>query len=256
MKLSTLILLLLFGHQILGQKVEKGQNIVTGTVVDSIMDEKYGNQVSTINYSFYAQPTKAYQKEANRLIYDYIKGLLIDTLYDPPMPQQISSSYFRHALNNFFQAYMNLTEEYGQTPPCWVITDIKIDEKTLKNNVQVIQTSGIYTGGAHPNKYDIYSVINKKSGKTLSWKDLLKDSVKFTKVAEKYFREVEGLKENDDYSSYFFESGSFELSKNFDFGKNEIRLIYLPYEAREWARGIILVTIPKTAIKKYLHFKW
>jgi hypothetical protein len=174
------------------------------------------------------------------------------------MAEKVSRPFFKDAVLNFFEGYNYLRFQLNvdDLPPFSFQEKITIDTTSLKNYVQLIGSTYAFTGGAHGNYFVTHNVVDKRSGEEISWDKLLKNKEEFTKVAEKYFRKVENLEPTSNFDNYFFDNQKFTLSQQFVFSKKGITLIYQPYEAREWARGFIEVTIPKSKIKKYINFNW
>lgn len=263
MKNYILVLLITFGVTAHAQRVlivdnEKLAPIVTGEYKANLVTPNAEPAESRVSYSYFGFTEEAYKKKVNELIYDYVHEVAIDTAYIHPITEGLSLQFFKDAINNFFESYnyVRFKLNVDDLPPYLLYMDIRIDTSSLKNYVVLTEESDLYTGGAHFIKYNDYKVVEKASAEIITWNKLLKDSTSFMEVAEKYFRKEEKLKKGMDYSSYFFESGKFEPSRNFIFTKKGMTMIYQPYEAREWARGYIIVKIPKNKIKKYLHFNW
>lgn len=246
-----------FSQRVVIKELEKLEPFMTGVYKDKLITPNEEPMESVVEYQFYGYDTIPYQKKVNQLIYDYTKSVAIDTAYIPIAPS-LSRQFFKDAVHNFFEGYNYLRFQLNvdDLPPFFFNGKITIDSTSLKNYVQVSGQTYLFTGGAHGNYLTEYHVVNKKTAEKVTWGNLLKDSVAFAKVAEKYFRITEGLSPTDNYDAYFFDNQKFNLSKQFVFTKKGIKLIYLPYEAREWARGFIEVNIPKGKIKKYIKFNW
>lgn len=286
MRILILLLISFFSIQTFAQfeKIDKTQRfgaIIQGQYNHTITTQDYEPTSSSVSYNYFGITDFEYQKVINQRIKEYIEFCMIDTAYFP-IEENLSPKFFEDALNNFVESYNYVRFRLGDdVHPFWINTSILIDTINFKNYVQVANTSNIYTAGAHPYIMDEYLIVSKEKGQIITWKNLVKEDQldAFTSVIEKYFKKVEGLKKKDDIITnstanhwseeelkektdnfripiYFFSSKRFELSKNFQFTKKGIRLIYLPYEAREWARGSIIVNVPKRKIKKYLNFNW
>ncbi len=263
MKKIIFILLVTFSVGAQAQRVlvvdkEKMAPIVTGEHKANLVTPNTEPTESKIKYSYFGFAEEPYKEKVNTLIYNYVKKVAIDTAYIHPISEHLSLQYFKDAINNFFESYnyVRFKLNVDNLPPYILNMDISIDTTSLKNYVVLTEESSVFTGGAHFILLSDYKVVEKQSAEIVTWNNLLKDSANFMNVAEKYFRKVEKLKKGKDYSSYFFDSKKFEHSKNFIFTKKGLTLIYLPYEAREWSRGTIIVNIPKNKIKNYLHFNW
>lgn len=215
--------------------------------------DKEDSTTTSANYQFYNEENSPLEKVVNKWIYDYVKEIAFDPIVVSNVPSKLSTEYFEKALENFDRNYKVEKESDDDLEMLsYLDMNIEINEKISNNFVQVTATCGVFTGGAHPYVMDDYLVVTKKDGEIITWEKLLKDSVAFNKVAEKYFRKVEELGPNDTYEDYFFESKKFERSQSFLFEKDKLIMLYKPYEAREWARGYINVEIPLSEIKNYI----
>lgn len=262
MKKVVIALFLLVAVSVEAQRVltvEKEQlaPIVTGEHKNKLVSPNADPTESRIRFAYFgliSDKNEEYKDLANKIIFEYVQKVAIDTAYIP-ISEHLNLQFFKDALNNFFESYnyVRFRLNVDDLPPYWLEMNIQIDTATYKNYTQISLETGIFTGGAHPYLMNDYVLIHNKTAQVVTWDNLLTDKNQFTTVAEKYFRKTEKMKKGQDYSTYFFESQKFELSKNFVLTKKGITLIYLPYEAREWARGTILVKIPKGKIKKYTH---
>lgn len=112
-----------------------------------------------------------------------------------------------------------------------------------------------YTGGAHGNHALLFHNFDlEKSTKIDIDKLILPDKRKeFLNIAEKYFRKVENLKENESLDDvYFFDEGKFALSDNFGLRAEGIEFLYNIYEIKPYSEGITRFTIPYDAVAHLL----
>ncbi|MCU0349186.1 MAG: DUF3298 and DUF4163 domain-containing protein, partial [Saprospiraceae bacterium] len=95
-----------------------------------------------------------------------------------------------------------------------------------------------YAGGAHPNSFISVLNIDLKTGKSLTWQDLLTDQKAVEALAEKAFKKARELPQDANLTDEgFFWGGEFELPMNFELQEEGIYCWYNPFEAAAYALG-------------------
>lgn len=128
--------------------------------------------------------------------------------------------------------------------------------KVLANNqtLGVLIESYIYTGGAHGGSFLSYINWDTQARKQISLYDVLKpgtyDSLHV--IAEKIFRENEGISSSDPLKQYFFEDNKFVLNDNYLFSPEGIKFLYNEYEIKPYSSGRTELLIPYNAIRHLL----
>lgn len=115
----------------------------------------------------------------------------------------------------------------------------------LKN--QIVE----YTGGAHGNYATIYKNYVPGETEQIPLDALIRPEKKkeFSNIAQKIFREAEGLTEDDSLErDYFFDDGVFSLNENYAFDRGGILFHYNIYEIKAYAEGTTTFIIPYTQI--------
>jgi len=117
----------------------------------------------------------------------------------------------------------------------------------------------VFQGGAHPTSNITYQVFSLKTGKEIPLSELVPEEkmVDLTKVAEKHFRRVRGLKPDETYENagFQFEQNKFALNKNFLFSKDGLAFCFNQYEIAPYAMGPTEIVIPWEDLKNLIDSK-
>lgn len=113
-----------------------------------------------------------------------------------------------------------------------------------------------FTGGAHPNNYKLYSVLEKNTGRKMILTDFF-DSTSIYKLmglGETEFRSAKGINPNQslEEAGYWFEENRFHLNNNFYLNENGITFYYNPYEVGPYVVGATEITIPANKLVKLM----
>jgi hypothetical protein len=128
--------------------------------------------------------------------------------------------------------------------------------KVLTNNqvLGLLIESYIYTGGAHGGSFVTFINWDTQARKQISIYDVLKpgthDSLRV--IAEKIFRQNEGISSTDPLKQYFFENDRFVLNENYLFTAEGIKYIYNEYEIKPYSSGRTELLIPYNSIRNIL----
>jgi hypothetical protein len=125
-----------------------------------------------------------------------------------------------------------------------------------KHVISLVYNWVVYEGGAHNNFGKFCFVIDKKTGKKVSYQTLIKGhEAEFLKIAEAEFKTQSGIKDDKEmYSSYQFKNDRFHLIDNFAFTPSGIVFCYNPYEIAPYVLGMIELTLPYEKVEKLI--KW
>lgn len=149
----------------------------------------------------------------------------------------------------FLESYDNYIEEApnpGLIHP-W-FHEIKCTSFLHTPSIIVLSTQvSEYTGGAHGNYFELLYNFDLNKLELITLKDMLgADKTKeFLNIAEKYFRDQEGLDAQVPLDKdYFFENGIFALADNFALSKDALVFKYNPYEIKPYAEGVTTLRVP------------
>lgn len=111
----------------------------------------------------------------------------------------------------------------------------------------VVKNEG-FLGGAHGFSDEQIFVFDGKTGKVLTWDDILSPDSKeiFLKAAEAEFRRARDIKpmETLEEAGFTFENDTFALSQNFGLTNKGISLHYNPYEVGPYVMGATDFVVP------------
>lgn len=156
------------------------------------------------------------------------------------------------AVSQFDQEYKSFKKDFQDSSQKW---EVKVDGEVLYESAEVICVSlETYTdtGGAHGNGRTTYLNFNPETGALLTQKDIINNSEKFKKIAEKAFKDQSKPKDDDETIEDFFFGEDFQLPSNIGFTKNGLVLLYNNYEIASYAQGITEIVLPYNQISDLL----
>jgi hypothetical protein len=126
-----------------------------------------------------------------------------------------------------------------------------------------------YEGGAHPNAYIQYAVLDLIDKKQLNITDLLNtEDTALLRIGERYFRNDNSIDDTVSLADAGFfvfgegedfedspRYGKFHFTSNFALTKDGIEFVYNTYEIGPYAVGASSLTIPYNEIVQYLKLK-
>ncbi|MES2779636.1 MAG: DUF3298 domain-containing protein [Bacteroidota bacterium] len=120
----------------------------------------------------------------------------------------------------------------------------------------LLYNENTFTGGAHPNSYEVYSVIEKSSGRKMILTDFFDSTsmYKLIDLGETQFRSVRGINPNQSLedAGYWFENNRFQLNNNFYMHEEGITFFYNTYEIGPYVIGSTEITIPANKLIKLM----
>jgi hypothetical protein len=124
-------------------------------------------------------------------------------------------------------------------------------------DIITLQLTHDASGGAHPNEEIHFINWDKKHDKNIALDDIMKANYedKLNNIAEKIFRNEEGLSITDTLSAYQFEDGVFALNNNFAITDTSLSFFYNTYEIQSYMQGTTTIDIPYKDIKRLINKK-
>ncbi|MFN8259357.1 MAG: DUF3298 domain-containing protein [Chitinophagales bacterium] len=174
-------------------------------------------------------------------------------------------------LKNFFHEYSDLKKQgdYDDESSAWHVgTAVSVYDK-IGQYLTLKIFSDMYEGGAHPNSYLQYKVVDLISGRQLNASQLmnLNDSTLLS-IGERCFRKDNGLADTtslEDASYFIFgdgedfeegpDYGKFRFNNNFALTKEGVEFWYNAYEIGPYAVGASSFVIPYKDIQAFLKVK-
>lgn len=186
----------------------------------------------------------------------YINGMIVECIY----PEESLLSPGKQSLDTlakiYFDQHKNFINEFPDAATnSWSI-NISVDSIHQNSKVLTLAVNGYtYLGGAHPNSFTSYHNFDKSSGRTLSFRDIIKDQKAFLTIAEKEFRKNQEIsdEQNLEEAGYFFEKGIYNLPTQYAVTADGLLLFYNNYEAAAYAVGQIIYTIPFDMLVDIIH---
>lgn len=166
-----------------------------------------------------------------------------------------TASSVDEAVENFVTAYIN---EVKANPNRMGTYEAIIEQKMHDTGKLIgLETSFYtYTGGAHGGNGTYFTNFDAKTGERLYNADLVSNWTDLTDYAEKKFREENNLAPNADLqdAGFFFENNRFGMPLNMTITRDEVILIYNPYEIASYAQGQLKYVLPKDEVAHWLHY--
>lgn len=147
----------------------------------------------------------------------------------------------------FVDAYVEeITGLDGETPPGW--------EANMSYSVPLQSSKALclaidcysFSGGAHGNGSSNYRTFDLATGKEIQLHTLIQDKKGFMAVAEKLFREEQGIAANASFMDEGFTFERLPLPTNMGVSGEAVILHYNPYEIAPYAFGPSTINIPRS----------
>lgn len=208
---------------------------------------------SSIEYMFYTNTDLPYQDTVNRIIKEYISGVVSNGGGITEQNSDLSVEYFEEAMGKFKDEY-NKQIEFVEGGGVWTTeTLVEVIEEN-SDYVEISFHNWNYMGGAHGSTWSEQRIIEKKTGRELKLVDFFSDVNELTAKAEVIFRADQEIPAgaNLEEAGFWFEDGVFKLNENFVINDESINFLYNQYEIAPYAAGVIFIEIPMKGIKHLL----
>jgi hypothetical protein len=189
-----------------------------------------------------------------------VKGALADSL------SLLISHVFKNDEKNIFDmdsVQYNFIKEYhdfklaqnGYNIPWFIEKEIGVvNQNTKWITLQLSEHS--FMGGAHPNSYTFYKMIDKSNGHQLQLIDFF-DSLaihKLTILGEPLFCAEKGISPQQGFeeAGFWFPNNHFALNDNFYFNEAGLTFFYNAYEVGPYVMGHTEITIPASKFLKLI----
>nr|WP_255552061.1 DUF3298 and DUF4163 domain-containing protein [Roseivirga sp. E12] len=175
-------------------------------------------------------------EQAKAEINENIKSAIFDYAFLTEKPES-----FQSLIDELSAEYTSILEEYPDYSASWsmeVNSDIIYQDSSF---ISVASTIYSYTGGAHPNQYQVYRSYDLQTGKAITLSDILSSGFEeeLNQAAEIEFRMLKEIPPNEELKDrgYFFEGGTFVLNDNFAIINKSLIFYFNPYEIAPYAVG-------------------
>ncbi len=146
----------------------------------------------------------------------------------------------------FSGSYERFRKGFPETALCWTLEQTGDTVMTTPKLVVYREDLFTFTGGAHPNTWVRFHLIDSRTGTLLSGETLIKDRQRLLEKTETAFRRLEGIEAEADLEEkgYFLQDHKFFLPQAIAFNRQGIVLFYNPYEIAPYVRGPVSIEIP------------
>ncbi len=163
---------------------------------------------------------------------------------------------FDELVNSFFNEYRQFKTDIQDSYQEWFIE--RSGSVKFYNDDFISLAFSVYTylGGAHPNSYTVFTVLDLKSGDKITQEENFIQGYKpiLNEIAEKEFRKLKelGEYENLDEAGFWFEDNRFSLNDNFAISDEGLTFYYNNYEITAYAYGPTELIIPLAKISQLI----
>lgn len=174
-------------------------------------------------------------KSINEAIYAY----LADSVY--LIEEGMSNKTLEKLADNYFKDYETMKSDNPDWGLSFAFESAGFVTYNKGNTVTVEINTYMFTGGAHPNTYNVYFVFDSETGKRLRVKDVFVKGFEpgLNKLIEKKYREFRGISDKerlDSENGMLFEN-HIEFNDNFGLLKDGVIFYYNSYEIAAYAVG-------------------
>lgn len=188
------------------------------------------------------------------------KESVLDTVNNVITAHAVGAEYsmtLRDAAQEFFNAYDEdmAGEEDSEYPTEYYYSSRTYVMYNANNLLSVVNSSELYTGGAHGIQGSEGLVFSLKDGRRIDGDDIFKDEYDedaFAEVIKKKLRQLYNIPPGKSLESGGFLTDDVEVTDNFYLTSGGITFIYNPYEISSYAMGEIDVFVSYAELKAFL----
>lgn len=219
-----------------------------GNVDTFYVNPKFLSDTTTVHIEYtFAKPSESLKEITDSLVFSYL---------DEKSTATVSRKVFEQHAIDFIADYADLAKQDSLAVfPWWL--DIGIDFCFIDSTyVKAEFHSEVYMGGAHGNVIVVNHMIDSRTKKLVTLKELFSDVKLLEKRAEVIFRKSAGIASNANLTDegFWFENGIFKLNDNFYFDNKNIVFVYNQYEIAPYSMGMFYVEIPLSELKDIKQF--
>lgn len=228
------------------------QGIANGFIYSS---DKSDSSEVIVNYEFYSrqfssnQMDSVYKDSVNAIVYNSIKYA---TFGDEKSPlEELSKNFIASRIDTFIAYGQEEADYLGSV--MWSL-ELEYQLTEWESFVDLTCSGWDYTGGAHGNGFLYDYLIDRNTGKTLGVKDFFSDIEALNSIAEKYFRKMYDLSEDQSLTEagFWFDEDEFSVNENFTFRGKSLVFFFNSYEIAPYVAGPTELSIPVKEVKQIL----
>lgn len=198
----------------------------------------------TIEYPVFSIPDK---RKIEEKINNLVRNEMLVSIFSE---DKIDS--FDELISSFFDEYRQLKTDIPDSYQEWFIERSGTVKFFNDDFISLAFSEYAFLGGAHPNHYTQFTVLDLSSGNNITLDDILIEGYKpiLNKIAEKEFRKLNKLGEHEDLdeAGFWFDDNRFSINNNFALGDNGLTFYYNNYEITAYAFGPTKLIIPLAEI--------
>lgn len=197
-----------------------------------------------IRYPLFSIPER---KEIEKRVNNFIKNEMLASLFSD---DEVYS--FDDMVNNFFDEYRQFKSDIPESYQEWFIERNAAVKFLNDDFISLAFSEYAYLGGAHPNHYTQFFVLDLNSGNKITLEDIFIEGYKpiLNNIAEEEFRKLKELGEHEDLDNagFWFDDNKFSINDNFALGDDGVTFYYNSYEITAYAYGPTELRIPLAKI--------
>ncbi len=208
-----------------------------------VINEKYGPCLTDslasqcIDFSIeYPVITGRLSNNVVQTINENIKENIFDYAFISDKPESFESLIREMSLE--YSEILNDVDDYKTSWSLEINSDIIYQDSAF---ISIASTVYSYTGGAHPNSYQVYKSYDLSTGAPIGLSDILKAGYEnaLNQAGEIEFRMLKEVPPSIPLreKGFFFENGKFLLNENFAIINKSLVFYYNPYEIAPYSNG-------------------
>jgi len=164
---------------------------------------------------------------------------------------------YSELMDSFVGSYDELAKKYPADAMPWEAKIKATIDYQSDSIINIKLNNYMFTGGAHGYEGNRSLLFNAKTGRTLTYDNILHDKKAFTAFAEKKFRAKFKIPAGKSINAtgLFFENDKFILPQNIFYKENGLLLYYNSVEIGSFADGPKELLLPYTEIEEFLKVK-
>lgn len=197
-----------------------------------------------IEYPMFSIPEK---RDIEKKINNFVKNEMLVSLFSE---DKIDS--FDDMVRNFFDEYRQFKTDIPDSYQVWFIERSGTVKFYNDDFISITFSEYAYLGGAHPNNYTQFTVLDLNNGNIITLEDIFIEGYKpiLNKIAEEEFRKLKELGEQEDLdeAGFWFDDNRFNINDNFALSDDGLAFYYNSYEITAYAYGPTELIIPLAKI--------
>jgi hypothetical protein len=199
----------------------------------------------SLEYPQFTNALKPLEDTLTARIHSFIGGQLDNKPLDPS-----------DVLTAFIEDYSEFVKKDTTYKTPWALERNAVVYNQNPKFITLKLTEYVFEGGAHPNEFTQYILIDKSSGAQKKLTDYFDSTAinKLTTIGENVFCAQKGISPSTglEDAGYSFNNNHFALNNNFYFSDTGITFYYNTYEIGPYVLGPTALTIPAAKITRLL----